>query len=357
MLNMLVLYAVIFLAAIGFHSYRAYGENDYTWDWNQSSTQNDQGSEKVSFLLKAKSHVEIHEAFVYLRDLAECYGIDDLCKKVISTRLFPSPAPGQRKIMEKSSLERLLSGQLAEKDWKLAGALQVNIIAAEFKYDQSEIVRSFKELLEQSALQGPQIRICLEHIQATGPINLRSGSYSIDFAAWHKEEARGLAWIQNRYRNAQRLSLHFVHESGDEEKSVPFEVLLKLRVEAKLFLAQNHLKAKEFLFRDDFTEDWKKVDGPIDQYITDFSEAEGLVLKSSLALGQALKPAQLMRPLAIRRGESVEMELEKGTLILAGKVKALGEGSVGDNIDVLLQETRKRLSARIIGPGKVRVAF
>lgn len=84
-------------------------------------------------------------------------------------------------------------------------------------------------------------------------------------------------------------------------------------------------------------------------------EAVGMQLKRQVAAGQPLEMAELMPPLMVLRGSSVQMQLQAPGLSLQGKAVAMDSGSTGERIRVLNPTSRAVVEAEVVGPGAVRV--
>jgi flagella basal body P-ring formation protein FlgA len=81
----------------------------------------------------------------------------------------------------------------------------------------------------------------------------------------------------------------------------------------------------------------------------------GFAVRRSLAPGQPIALADLMRPSAITKGARVVIELQAPGLALVAQGLALDNGAIGERIPVLNSSTHATLSAEVLGPSRARV--
>ena len=84
-------------------------------------------------------------------------------------------------------------------------------------------------------------------------------------------------------------------------------------------------------------------------------QARGMALRHSVAPGQPIPLADLVRPPAVVRGALVAMQLDAAGITLTAQAQALDDGAVGERIRVLNPASRAVLSALIDAPGHVHV--
>ena len=88
----------------------------------------------------------------------------------------------------------------------------------------------------------------------------------------------------------------------------------------------------------------------------DAAQAIGLATKRPLRAGQALRPADLMKPEVVQRNETVTIVYEVPGIVLTVRGKVLDAGAVGDVVNVLNIQSNRTLQATVIGPGRVSIA-
>ncbi len=90
-------------------------------------------------------------------------------------------------------------------------------------------------------------------------------------------------------------------------------------------------------------------------YARKFEQVEGLVGKKMFRRGHVIDESFLKKPLVVRFGQPVKLQMVQGNLTLTMDAKAKGAGAIGDDIPIFLPETRKNMNATIVDHGLVRV--
>lgn len=86
-------------------------------------------------------------------------------------------------------------------------------------------------------------------------------------------------------------------------------------------------------------------------------EVYGKQLKQALRLGQPLSLKQVDFPPLIKRGERVEIRLQRGGMILTAAGEARQDGFAGETIKVKNIESQREILAQVFAAGLVRVEF
>lgn len=91
--------------------------------------------------------------------------------------------------------------------------------------------------------------------------------------------------------------------------------------------------------------------------IQDLSQVIGKELKRRLDMGEPVRVSQLKSPLVIRRGDRVILEASTASISVVTSGTALGNGEVGDQIQVRNEKSKRVVDAEVIAPGKARIAL
>lgn len=87
----------------------------------------------------------------------------------------------------------------------------------------------------------------------------------------------------------------------------------------------------------------------------DVTQLVGLETIRTVRAGSRVEPHHLQTPRLVRRNEMVTLVFQTGRLRMETTGRSLGEGGEGDMISVMNANSRKRVSGRIIGKGRVEV--
>jgi len=81
----------------------------------------------------------------------------------------------------------------------------------------------------------------------------------------------------------------------------------------------------------------------------------GMAVRRPVFEGRMLRPFDVTEPTAVNRQDTVAVHFRRGPLTLEMQGRALGEGSIGDRIDISLPGRRQPTSAVITAPRAVEV--
>ena len=85
------------------------------------------------------------------------------------------------------------------------------------------------------------------------------------------------------------------------------------------------------------------------------AQAIGMALRHAVGPGAPLPMADLGHPMAIHRGDPVEMRLEAAGLSLSGQGVAMDNAAIGDPVRVLNPASRAVVDAEVVAAGMVRI--
>ncbi|MDR2422857.1 MAG: flagellar basal body P-ring formation chaperone FlgA [Deltaproteobacteria bacterium] len=87
------------------------------------------------------------------------------------------------------------------------------------------------------------------------------------------------------------------------------------------------------------------------------SQAVGQTLRVSLRAGAPVRDRDLVQTSMVKKGETVTIVAQSGGLKVTALGQARQDGALGQTISVINQDSKKTISAKVIGPGQVEVAF
>jgi flagellar basal body P-ring formation protein FlgA len=92
-------------------------------------------------------------------------------------------------------------------------------------------------------------------------------------------------------------------------------------------------------------------------YITQPDQVVGMELKRSLPLGSPIRLIHLKAPEVVSKGEKVTLEAGIGGLTVVTNARAMTAGKLGEQIQVRNIKSNRIVDARVVAPGRVRVAL
>ena len=85
--------------------------------------------------------------------------------------------------------------------------------------------------------------------------------------------------------------------------------------------------------------------------------AVGQTLKNNLAAGEPLRDRYLAKSVVVRRGDMVTIVAQQGGLRVTASGQARQDGALGETISVVNVNSKKVITARVIGPNQVEIVF
>jgi flagella basal body P-ring formation protein FlgA len=128
-----------------------------------------------------------------------------------------------------------------------------------------------------------------------------------------------------------------------------------IRWKDKILIAKNNIPVGQVLTAKHLERVKKDVTYLQTPYLTHEDEARGLATRRVFKRGQVLDSSYLKKPIAIKFGQPVEIQFNTGALALSMSGEARGAGAIGDRIPVIVNNTKKRMSAVILSKNQVRV--
>ncbi|WP_375459920.1 flagellar basal body P-ring formation chaperone FlgA [uncultured Enterovirga sp.] len=90
--------------------------------------------------------------------------------------------------------------------------------------------------------------------------------------------------------------------------------------------------------------------------ILDGTPLEGRVARRAVGVGALMRPADLIRPELVARGDVVTVTYETPGVSLTMRAKVSEGGALGDTVGITNPQSKKVLQAVVIGPGRVSVS-
>ena len=152
-----------------------------------------------------------------------------------------------------------------------------------------------------------------------------------------------------------RQALSFTHfrriavpvQCGDLAGSV----VARLQVQAPVWVLQQAQPAGHRLVADDLRRELREVHTLAE--LTAAADPVGLPLRRSLRAGDPLRPADIERPLLVKRGDAVELVAAADGVAVSVAAVALAPGRLGEVVSVRNPRTQRVVKGRVAAPGVV----
>jgi flagella basal body P-ring formation protein FlgA len=266
----------------------------------------------------------------------------ELADMLAKADLGPAPLPGQKLTLRRQQFEsRLISSGAPVNDARWLIPDTVTLVGTGQETDPSQVRQIINEYLARTEpYASGQYEIL--SVSSANPPSLPPGKVEYTFAAQPSSNPNYLAGT--------------IFFAVDGQESARIRVTAQIDLQVKALLAAKDLPRGHILSEEDLTESltpFAKAKGAL----TQISQATGQTMKVSIRAGSPVHDRDLEKTFMVTKGETVTIIAQSGGL----KVTALGQakesGALGQTIAVINMDSKKSISARVIGPGQVEVIF
>jgi len=208
--------------------------------------------------------------------------------------------------------------------------------AAEYSATEARIIRFVKEVYNDS--DGIQVRL------NTIPNQLKDNAKvkNITFMKVPDVSGDGICTIEVDTK------------AGRSKKvQVPFRVFVK----RKLFLLKAANKKDESIKKGDIFIKETYMNGKGDEYPASLEDITGKILKRDVPANTIITYQMLEEPVAIQRGEVVDIVVENKNLLVLVKGKTIDKGKIGDTVRVKNISSGKEILGRVTAHNTVAIDF
>lgn len=173
-------------------------------------------------------------------------------------------------------------------------------------------------------------------------------------------------WIPGSLLNIAPENIVDVLPAGSIERNTIFDVTyinrlqyetvqvqLIVDTEYKIPVAVSRIMAGEKLNTENLELKWIPVPYNRTQWVDSIEELQGKTLRRSLAPGQPVRQIDITTDYIVHAGDPVTMIYEENGIHIGIKSEARENGSMGDEIKIFCNETRKRYVGKVQSPGTV----
>lgn len=124
-----------------------------------------------------------------------------------------------------------------------------------------------------------------------------------------------------------------------------------------VLVARHALPRGSYLQQSDVITSRKDISRLHNGYFTNVDDISDMVTKRSLRKGRILTPGIISPPKLVKKGESITILAQSGSLTIRVKGRALMDGKKGDRIRVKNVRSKRDLQATVISSGTVQVSM
>jgi flagella basal body P-ring formation protein FlgA len=303
--------------------------------------------------------VEVESSRLMLEQVASCNitattGVD--CAEVLAVDISAAPPAGKTNRLGRASIKEILANEFPGVEIQVNGADSVFVSAKGVLLEPDSLAAPFSRQIDEVFGQARDFRIQVLSVRLNGRPTVRPGEVSCRFAQLDLIAQRSSgedpslveAEIENlmtRLQNGAQLNAQCLQ--GDDEPPVFVQFSPKLQVERRMPVAATDLAQKSLFRAGDATWAWVPWTRSATRALRDPGALAGLSVVRPVQTGQLLLLKDFERPVAIRRGDTVQLLQRNGDLTVTTNAVAIGQGAIGDAVEVQSVATKKRVRAMV----------
>jgi flagella basal body P-ring formation protein FlgA len=136
-----------------------------------------------------------------------------------------------------------------------------------------------------------------------------------------------------------------------------FNATAQVEAHAPILVAAREIAENTRLRQESFKLEVKRLERPLNQYVTDPERLRGTAVRRALARGEAITTDAISAEIVVRPGDQVKIIGQSGALQLMVTGEARAAGRIGDRIQVKNVQSGALLQAVVADEGIVRIRF
>lgn len=293
-----------------------------------------------------KSSAEVRGLEVRLEDIADVGGLEP--KDVASVRrlrLGQAPLPGQRKLLSKETIERLLRAGPASVKVAIRGAKSVSLSSATVTVQPSEL--EALALREVHRALGDEAKNATVSISVRpAPLEVPAGRYRnrFEFAMPERTDLAGLVRLQ-------------LLATADDTTCAHTHVDVVIEREVSFLVAKEALPAGKPVSKSQVAMERRTAGFASKGALKSDQDLDGAILKTRIPAGGTIHKFDLQPRRLVSRNDPVAIRVRSGNLTVTGEGVALADGGLGELIPVRSNPGRQVLRAAILDSKTVEVSL
>ncbi len=308
----------------------------------------------VPMVFHLKAFVNVAEPRLYLGDIAECTGLAELCAQSLAVDIGASPAPGVDLLVAKTSLSSILATEFPGAAIELVGADTVQVLADSQQLEAEQIKDALLRTVSSLLPDLERYRVEISSLRLLNHVRTRTGAVLIRFPLLEHPVAKSLPWLLREFRGATKIDGVVQDKAGE---GTEFVVYGNVKISQQLPLAMLELKRGDLIKAKDFALGWKVIRANATDFVDKVEAVQGFELKRGTRPGEPISYSQVARPVDVKRGQIVRLSSQNAGVTVSSEARSLGNGSIGETIEVEQIATKKKLRATVTSKHEAQVQF
>jgi flagellar basal body P-ring formation protein FlgA len=294
-----------------------------------------------SLVIDLKPAASVRSSAILLEDVADLHGTDhDAIERLSQVKLGESPALGSMKTLSRQQINECIQAAMGQPDGlKLSGAAAVQVRMKGIPVSPSEIATLLKSYIaKMTAWKESEIEI--------GAItNLNGVEMPPDGAELRFSQTPAVIG-----RGHISASLE-IAQAGKTMRR--FWVNADICIHADAWVAANKIFPGQIVKSDDFVKQTASIDDLRTTYIANLDEVVGKTSRRIFSPGDLIVREAFTEVFLIKRGETVQLQLQRDGIMLTSRARAEEDGMLGQIIRVRNTEFSNVVKAQVTGRSQV----
>lgn len=295
-----------------------------------------------SYEILLRDSVEVEGASVYLGDIALIRGDSEGVETIRNTKLGPSAAPGNYRVLRRNKLK----AGLVVRGWTniiIKGPDEIKIWSASSVLSRESMALKIKRnLMERMPWPKDKVEVAV-HIPS-GELLPSKGRITLDV-----ELPRRFAFLGKESFLVKILL--------DDEDYKSLWVKSDIRLYTDMVLAKRPLLRNEILGVEDLAVERKLVTSLRKGIFNEVSELTGMRARRKINKGAVIMESDISMPPLLKRGSMVTILAEKGSLTISTRGKVMEKGFKGKIVRVKNVSSKKVVMAEVVDSKTVKVSI
>ncbi len=297
--------------------------------------------------------VDLVRGEVYLEDIATCLEDSVICDEISGVRILESVAPGTKLRITAEQIVSILNAEFPRTTFSVTGAQLVDIRTSEFLISNAEMEKQIATKLDLYNGTWKKLRITLKRFKTFERIVARDSDYQFEISTLDTDVEFLLRSLAESVGGWISMTATIV----DQDWRQDFKFNMQVEIESLQPLARHDLEAGKIISSDDLEFGWKRLRRFDQSPQVSQEDLVGKTLSRRVSRSEIVQPRYLKKSQAIVRGNSVKLRLSSGGIILTSEAKAMQAGGIGEDIEVQVVTTKKKLIAKVIDSETVEGKF
>ena len=301
------------------------------------------GAQAGNAVVTVRSYNSITGKDIFLKDIADIKGSENMQRKLWEVKIGSSPLPGKNKKIPGSMIESRVNELFPRENGLLNLSIPKIVVVerASQEIPETELKALFYSHIEKK-VQGKPFRLRDVKIKGNRHIPLGPRQLVVD--------------ERRQMKSSGRMSIT-VFAKVQGEKSATLHVSGWVDLFDQVVCAERDIPRGGLIRKEDIRLSEKNLSKSPPGLMRFSDDVAGTVARSRIEKGSYIRDAMIAKAPLIRKGDMVKIVAKSGTLTVVAQGVSKGEGRMGEQILVENTRSSKNVNGRVVGPGTVEVVF